>query len=625
MAWTWKALPAGAFGRRATVAGADPMWVWADATGYRDHGPDGLPADGAVWCVAERAVGGHPQFTAERHAAGSGADLALAELALPVVPERMPAPAAAAPPPAGAVTPSMVGKVLVGVIDSGCPFAALMLRDASRRGTRVLGLWDQDDDAPAFATGGFRPPGVGYGRAIGRDGLNRFMQQAMSPSGRVDAERAHQLAGSRGLRKALSHGAAVLSQLFAPALHGGALQPRPGVPPAWDDLNGQPLPIDDADLVFVDLPQNGLQDSSCAALARYLIDGLRYIVAHAVAGQRVVVNISSGSSRTGHDGSSLIERALAAAVDEAHRAGITLQLVLSIGNSNNEQRHAALRDHGRSLELFVPPGCESPQYVTVRWPRSAVQAQLAIKPPDGPEVLVRERQARGLFGGADSAAASAGVVAPPCGPQSLAGRWLLAFAPTASHDIGRARAPAGRWRIELVLPRGLVLEEPVQFWVSRTQRNPGALPRGRQADFVDTDRSHSPDVWMRPVEDDPSGATVDNGIRRRGAQSGLATAHGVLSVGSGIVGGAGAGAWPSPYSAASRHGPLHGPGVLAPGDASRMLRGLSVRGVHGGEIVRVMGTSFAAPLAARALVNGTMPQAAPGPQRQRSARVVLRP
>ena len=45
----------------------------------------------------------------------------------------------------------------------------------------------------------------------------------------------------------------------------------------------------------------------------------------------------------------------------------------------------------------------------------------------------------------------------------------------------------------------------------------------------------------------------------------------------------------------------------SPADSSRALPGLAVRGNRSGDVLRVSGTSFAAPLVARAIANGTLP------------------
>jgi hypothetical protein len=611
MGMNWEPLGAGVFGREADLPGADPMWIWADATNYRDLGfRDGPPSQ--VWIVSESSEGIASRLVGR----GDRAGLDMAELAMPVIPERMPPPTAVMSDAAsGTLEPGAADRVLVGIIDSGCPFASPVLRDGFG-GTRVLALWDQDD-----STDFSRPEGIGYGRVMGRQALNGFMDQATS-NGHVDEALCYALAGCSSLKRRESHGAAVVGQLFGRSLYGGSLQRRPGQPPSWDRLReAGKLPIDGADLVFVDIPRAGLQDASSAALARYVADGLQFILRHAHEGQRVVVNISTGTSRTAHDGDSLIERALRHAVRAADQRKVELHIVLPAGNGNTEQRHARLSHAGRALTLFIPPGCESPQYVTVRWPVGQTGVGLRVTPPGATAQEVMAGQAFGLVG---AQGACAGVVSPQPG-DGKAARSLLAFGPTASFDTSAPVAPSGNWRIELAMAPDAKVLEPVCFWVSRNQRNPGALLRGRQADFVDIGREHNPQAWLRPTEDDVK-AVID-GISRAGAGTGLATAATGLEKGIWVVGSVFADTpdKPSPYSA---EGPDDGklPLRSAPGDASRAMRGLSMRGRLGGEVLRMVGTSFAAPLFARALVNGVAgKESPPAKSRRRLGAKLIRP
>lgn len=607
MSHEWKTLVPGELGLAASTPGVDPMWVWADATCYRDFHLGGGANLTEMWCVLEVAG----QVVSRQVRSVAAEDRSRAELAMPVLPQRMPQSAKVKSKPAEkaaiassrllqqVITTSAVDKVLVGVIDSGCPFAHRLLRDQPGNGTRVLGLWDQDD-VPAFSKWGLQPRNLPYGRVVNRKGLNDCMDAARSRDGSIHEELCYRDAEYAVVRERLSHGAAVISQLF-----GGLLQsPELGGSPQQVAAQAE---IDRSDLVFVQLPRAGVQDSSSAALARYLIDGLRFILLHAVPGQRVVVNISSGTSRTGHDGQSVIERALQSIVQEADSRQIKLQIVLPIGNTNMDQRHAVLSDANSHLDLFLPPGCETPQHVTVRWPPGLTGAALCVTPPGGVPQVVKLGEAVGLC---SPHGECAGIVSPaPVVGQ--AGRSLLVFAATHSYQPTYPVAPSGRWRLELKLTGKQSLDEPVKFWVSRNQRNPGALARGRQADFIDWDRSHHPQAWQRYREDDLQ--QVRNGIARAGALSGLATAglaqKNIQVVGSLFVNGLPH--RPSPYSAAAEAATAL-PGWSASGDSSRALRGLSVHGNHAGEIVRVTGTSFSAPLVARELVNGISPKRGPG-------------
>lgn len=629
----WQALEPGKFDICAAEAGVDPMWVWADATGYRDHGADRLRDGDALWVVVEKGESissSDSSFSSFRLTPAQWKDrktragFRQVELAEPVVPER-PAPSgrerSARLVPASSKLEMSTADVLVGVIDSGCPFASRFLRDGSGSGTRVLSIWDQDEE------GSLRrdlcvplPDGFGYGQMIARSKLNELMQQSKSPSGSIDEEACYRMAGYRVMRERFSHGAAVISQLFAPSIRGGALQPAPGQPPQWDSVEAKELPIDQAELVFVQIPRAGQQDSTSAALARYVIDGLRYIVSHARKGvtKRIVVNISSGTSRTMHDGSSLLERAIARQIDIAKSTyAIDLLVVVPVGNTNLEQRHGVLSTSEGHLELFLPPDCEMPQYVTVRWPPGWERARLCVTPPGGEPGSVGVGEAKGW----------PNVLKPQCGVITTwnsgrsSARSLIAFAPTASADPERAVARSGRWTFKLELDGQKPSDELVKFWISRNQRNPGALRRGRQADFVDWDESHSPERYLKLRLDDPD--TIKEGIRRAEALSGLAT---VKQSGFVVVGGYRASdpSRPSKYSA---DGVTSYSFKSAPCDSTAALPGLTVHGNRSGEVVRVVGTSFAAPLYARALVNRPDPPEASsqiGGKRKRRLGAILK-
>lgn len=611
---TWEPLEPGSFGVGAKQPGVDPMWVWADATHYRDHGPEGLEPDKGIWFVIEKADSASPVSKRIRGAhltptqwSNRQSQIARIELAQPVVPERTIERRTVASPSSSSGVPVLSdAEVLVGIIDSGCPFAAQMIRDDSGRGTRVLALWDQDDRPGFIECGGYMPDGLAYGCAIDRDGLNELMRRSSRPDGFIDEDRCYRLADYDVMRGRLSHGAAVMSQLFAPTVHGGPLQPSPGIPPHWDQ---GVRAVDHADLVFVQIPRAGVQDSTSAALARYVIDGLRYIVGHARerVTKRIVVNISSGTSRTAHDGTSILERALSEWVDEVkRRLDIDLWIVIPVGNTNEEQRHAVLSDTDRHLEFFLPPGCEMPQYVTVRWPKGNSDLHLRVTPPGETAGTIAQGEAKAW---PSASQPECGVISPV--PKAdEAPRSLIAFAPTASHDADRVVARSGRWKFELAFDKPEPpLTEPVRFWISRNQRNPGALPRGRQADFVDWDESHNPQRYLRRRLDDPLWEPLRSGIRRDGALSGMATVTRmdgrVVVVGGYVLSAPGLTA--SRYSAA---GPAAGvstrraaPDVSAPCDTSWALPGLSVHANRSGEVVRVVGTSFAAPLVARAIAN----------------------
>ena len=167
---------------------------------------------------------------------------------------------------------------------------------------------------------------------------------------------------------------------------------------------------------------------------------------------------------------------------------------------------------------------------------------------------------------------------------------------------GVVRAPAGDWQIAVRSRSGS--NEAIHFYIARNQTNPDALPRGRQAFFVD-DGVYGRDRHLRAPKDDPD--PPQSPIRRRGTLNSLATGacgRGVVVVGSAYLRERTRTGYSSEGPAAGGQPPRRGPDILAPTDISCALRGIVAAGTLMGQTVRVSGTSFAAPQVARALANG---------------------
>ena len=212
----WQSLPVGLLGAKASQAGIDANLVWADASRFAEFLRPGEPVpallpfivelkagigSGALNAVAmlDRLLGhqGHvpliyPRGDSHvRHCTAwfshafcrqllSGSSPANAvierfELQMPVIPGR-PGPHApgALPVPRTVLNRPSAGHTLIGVIDSGCPFAAAQLQAPGRRGTRLIGLWDQDERPGMTGVGASRPNGIAR--------LNRS-RSASRPSG----------------------------------------------------------------------------------------------------------------------------------------------------------------------------------------------------------------------------------------------------------------------------------------------------------------------------------------------------------------------------------------------------------------------------------------------------------
>lgn len=554
--------------------------------------------------------------------AGLGSMIERFELEMPVLPQRPRSMRSTARPvPPGPAHPQRrtAGKTLVGVIDSGCPFAHRGLR--SSKGTRVLHLWDQDTQ-PAFSTphlGGVRPADFGYGCEVSRQQLNALIDDCTRGGVVAEAE-CYERAGCIELRSRFVHGAAVLGLLAHPLSLGSRTGRSPRNPPSWAPDNDE---ASRADIVFVQLPRDCVQDSSSAGLTRYLLDGLQYILSCAGDDtERIVVNISDGSSRGTHDGNSIFERAILALVKDRRYRG-DLHVVLAAGNAHDEERHAQL-----SLEagvvLRLQPGCEAPTQVSVRLPLGAERTSIRITPPGRLAAAGDIRAGEALAW--PSAKAPECAVIRQTSTAGCASSALIVFAPTLSSDAGAPTASSGDWLIEWKQVAAAA-DEPactgaMHLHISRNQTNPGALLRGRQAVFVDLDGSYAPMRHLRMPKADP--VPPLSPIRRAGTLSSLATGAGgsKVWVAAGYVLSSGD---PALYSAS---GPAlgstatrAGPDVAAPTEGSPALAGIRTMGVRSGETVQVMGTSFAAPQIARELVNrGKLPPSLPRADPSRSGR-----
>jgi hypothetical protein len=224
-------------------------------------------------------------------------------------------------------------------------------------------------------------------------------------------------------------------------------------------------------------------------------------------------------------------------------------------------------------------------------------------------------------------------------PRTSRGRGallLLALAPTdATRLAGVAEAPHGPWRVQADCRAPV---SPVQAWVARNDLDRGTLLRGRPSTLVDERddpsrwlRGNGDDPGKRPGDADPLQARSGSVLRRRGsvlrqgrtAGRAAGAAQGRIHVVAGYVLQSGDHA---PYSAAGDADSPHlaAPTAAAVSDQSRVLPGLRVAGAHGAVGTRLVGTSLAAPLYARDLINrlaaaGTGPVLPPRPWRPTAA------
>jgi hypothetical protein len=646
MVMRWRPLAGGPLGASAS---ADANLAWGDVSAWRDfRRPDEplprllpmvfelMPGNARRFAAAVRGSGGRfpnaydsddvtfcSALLSPEHARvllrGDDAGVVVRRMAaqLPLVPLR-PRPRPDGPKGRRKLSPEITaGELLLGVIDSGCPFAQTAYRQTTAGPGRIRNLWIQDRSYGAAAERlGGRPSGFGYGLHLGGDALDA-MVRARSDNGQVDEAAVYRDAGIDVLARRFAHGASVLD-LFA-----GDTRIGEGRDPARGGLGANESDASAArraPIAFVQLPRDIVQDSSSAGLARYLIDGLNYIVSCAGSRtKRIVVNLSDGSSRGTHDGRSIFELALLDLIRAQAGKGRELRVTLAAGNSFHEARHAVVEElpssAARGVVLRLPCGSQAPAQVVVRIPASASGLEIAIVPPlqQDPEAHTHF-VARGEIAGwtnADGGVAAAIVHPRPGAAGTDAIEALVTFAPTTRLDGDGPVAPAGDWVIVFRSPRPV--SDPVHLYVPRSQRNTAAVPRSLQARFVDCSEggAYDPHRHLRTLEVDPG--RPQSPIRRNGTLSSLATLPQTAAVH--VVGSSFLRKAPDrqpPKALYSSTGPAvasgldparPGPDVLMPTEVSRATRGIRTVGVLSGQRVRVSGTSFAAPQWARRLAD----------------------
>jgi Subtilase family len=326
----------------------DPYLVWAQRTGYRylvhgrssrarlagrlrqnhslDQARESVRAVGADFDA--RAILDTPFFTATLSPLSDEACDALLHCASFVLAEPgmraldLPEPSnASASAAAGAASPTtqptapLEHAVVIGVIDGRCGFANQAFCSGSE--SRLDRFWDQGDAPPidpAEQTVWWSvPTSPHYGRVLDRSALNAIARRtsvATNTLQRVEIEKAvYRNLGHRPPQDAdWSHGTHVLDTVLD-EFTGDRM--RPGV-------------------IYVQLPDAALRDTSARWTAAYVLDAVDYIVRHLKDGARAVINLSLGAFAGPHDGSSLLEQAIDSIADQSNGR---ITFVVAAGNT----------------------------------------------------------------------------------------------------------------------------------------------------------------------------------------------------------------------------------------------------------------------------------------------------
>lgn len=507
---------------------------------------------------------------------------------------------------------SLKGSVIA-VIDHGGPFAhrnfLKTLADGALQ-SRVCYLWDQNLEPKATAPWN-RPRDFTYGRELNATTISTLLSSHRS-GGVVDEGALYAAIDYAALEERRTHGAHVLD------LAAGNSNP----------ITGHTDAASAANIIFVQLPRDTLGDYSGGSMTKYVLDALKYILARTEKADRLVINLSYGSTAGPHNGSSLLERGIDQLLQDRRRQKPqqTIALVLPAGNHFPAQLHAFLDLKAKApqtLQWQVVPDDRTDTFLELWYPDKDAGLTVTVQPaqglpPVGPVKLDTHADIKDHSGRIVGAVIHSSAV-----PNGSGCMVLIALRPTHP-DLGRRKgiprtdastavpatplepAPHGVWTITLQATKAA----GVHAWVERDDPAPGAR-RQPQSHFVldrvranDSDDDQAPDV-----------------VRRRSTGNSLANGVEPWVVGASV----GLNGPPSAYSAAgptlnkARHS--YWPDVLAPGDESSTLPGILAAGTRSGVLFRMKGTSVAAPQVARRILNawvtgGTTTRApvpAPGP------------
>jgi hypothetical protein len=509
-----------------------------------------------------------------------------------------------------------VRPVVIAVIDDGLPFAHRNFLNSAGDGTRIEFCWLQSSDTTPSGS-------VVFGREFTRDAIDDLVaahgpdeDAIYARAGAVEPSRRH---GST-LNHIASHGSHVLD---------AAAGLRPGTDQGDLDLMR---------IIAVQLPAAITADTSGFRKDAFVLSALHYIFDRAdrigaaylddeAAPLPLVVNFSYGFTGGPHDGSDRLEVAIARLIEARQAQGKPTTLVMPSGNTFGDRMNGEIPvDQLQTGMSYHIPWRLQPNDRT----SSYLEIWLPVAGEDAPTFALTIMEPKGIACQTESPLAFACAVQPqggslPAYSQNLAlsgdiiglcvverynDNWVrvvIALAPTEPGNPALPAAPSGRWTIALSKTAGAELDAPVACRIQRDNDPFGYLRGARQSFFDDdADLRFTADGAVSRIENAPIAF-----VRRLGTLNGLAT-HDKVSVIAGCYGDSGRA---TEYGAS---GPLRtatapaGPGdvrLAAISDESTALRGVLAAGTRSGSVVRLSGTSMAAPQVARFLAMQHISQA----------------
>lgn len=487
----------------------------------------------------------------------------------------------------------LTGKV-IGLIDGGLAFAHANFLQAGRVRTRYF--WRQD-----LAGVGQAPQELGYGHELAAQEIEAVMD-AQTYDGLVDETAVYQhFDMGMELNKRLNHGTHVLDIACGPRSALGRIAgvpPDPGAPPSWAPAN------DDAsrcDIVAVQLDWPTVVDTSGGSMTVHIMDGLMYILSRCAQDTRVAVNLSWGTLAGPHDGSSVLEAAMAQLIALKNGA---LRIVLPASNAYQSRMHANQSlgpNESITLHWCGQPGDKTQNFLEIWIAGGAKNVTVQVTPPGHGDLPSLAWGQSGMWTPGDARPACALIFPRAVATGDNGTCALVAVAPSFAFDLSTVTAPSGVWKVTVsnAGPLGIVFDA----YVERDDEIIGVRTGALQSHFEDRDydSSGNPGSFV----DQPASPTP---IRRSGSFNSIATGAGIDSIGGTRVSGP---AWarysprrPDPDQARpGRAGVVKLPETQACSDENAILLGLGAAGSRSGSAVRMVGTSDATPQLTRKIFN----------------------
>lgn len=516
-------------------------------------------------------------------------------------------------------------RVILGIIDDATAFAHERFRLPNGR-SRIDYLWLQSARHEAAAP---------FGREYDRAGVERLIDQfRRGPMGEmIDEDGLYRHASAldmslgtpQSLARTAGHGTAVADLAASFGAAGTALGGDRFTPPG--EMNIAP---EDFDLAIVSLPERLIMDTSGTFAEIFVILGMVRLISHVERrSQRegkdypLVINISLGLTAGPRDGTSLLDRFIAAVNAQRPSDRVPIRIVVPAGNFRQAKVHAVLDApvDAQASPLFwtIAPDDSTPSFLEI-WstplPRKpeVLPISLTLRPAQSKEAApLGPVPLDGVFdlsSGPRFAARCYTQWVPKRIDKPSAGgrvRLTLAVPPTVPGNPARAYTVPGPWQL-LLEPANTSPSQsgwPLDLVVQRDDMIPGYRGGGRQSYLQDRQYIQVDARGFTVTKDRPGPDGTLPYVRRAGTINAFATAPEIV-----VVGGCYADTLePVDYSGEGGSGGQGLRGIDASASASmqRMRGVIRAAGSRSGSRIGVGGTSIAAPVMSRELAKAMRP------------------